>query len=132
MYFVLVKGGSLVNLLCQHGCISLFWQIHQRVENSPISNLPEWGALPSNIRTFARAYTWTAIHPTFAFFIAILGFNLFGEGMRRLIDNVGVRVTGLVNRYTVAAAILMMLGFSWAQQNTGLIVTTYPPLTPPS
>jgi hypothetical protein len=53
-----------------------------------------------------------------------LGFNLFGEGVRRLIDNVGVRVARLVNKYTVAVALVALLGFGWAQQNTGLIVTT--------
>jgi ABC-type dipeptide/oligopeptide/nickel transport system permease subunit len=85
------------------------------------SDVPEWGALLSNIRTYARAYVWTAIYPTSAFFIAILGFNLFGEGVRRLIDNVGVRLARLVNKYTVAVALVALLGFGWAQQNTGLI-----------
>jgi ABC-type dipeptide/oligopeptide/nickel transport system permease component len=86
------------------------------------SDIPEWGALLSNIRTYARAYVWTAIYPTGAFFIAILGFNLFGEGVRRLIDNVGVRVARLVNKYTVLIALLALLGFGWARQNTGLLV----------
>jgi hypothetical protein len=86
------------------------------------SDVPEWGALLSNLRTYARVYAWTAIYPTSAFFIAILGFNLFGEGVRRLVDKLGVRVTGVVNRYTVAAVLVAVLGFSWVQQHTGSVV----------
>jgi peptide/nickel transport system permease protein len=86
------------------------------------SDVPEWGALLSNLRTYARAYAWTAIYPTSAFFLAILGFNLFGEGMRRLVDEVGVRVTRVVNRYTVAVVLVAVLGFSWVQQYTGSLV----------
>lgn len=85
------------------------------------SDVPEWGALLSNIRRYARSYPWMAIYPGFAFFIAILGFNFFGEGMRRLVETVGVGITRLVNRYTLAAAALLVFGVSWVQANTGAI-----------
>ncbi|MBN1220441.1 MAG: ABC transporter permease subunit [Anaerolineae bacterium] len=83
------------------------------------SDVPEWGALLSNVRTYARSYPWTTIYPAFAFFVAIVGFNLFGEGMRRLTDKVGMGITRMVNRYTVAAAVLLIVGFNWMQSNTG-------------
>ena len=85
------------------------------------SDVPEWGSLLSNIRPYARSYPWTAIYPTLAFFVAILGFNLFGEGVRRLIETVGVQFTRLLNRYTVIAAILAVFGVSWIRENTGAI-----------
>ena len=46
------------------------------------SDVPEWGALLSNVRLYSRSYPWTAFYPALAFFVAILGFNLFGEGLR--------------------------------------------------
>jgi len=83
------------------------------------SDVPEWGALLSNVRRYARAYPWMAIYPSLAFFVAILGFNLFGEGMRRMVETVGMGITQLVNRYTVAAALLAAVGVGWVQANTG-------------
>jgi hypothetical protein len=83
------------------------------------SDVPEWGALLSNVRRYARSYTWTAFYPSLAFFVAILGFNLFGEGVRRLVESIGVVINRLVNRYTVLAAVLAVVGISWVQANTG-------------
>jgi hypothetical protein len=83
------------------------------------SDVPEWGALLSNVRRYARSYSWMAIYPSLAFFVAILGFNLLGEGVRRLIESIGVVINRLVNRYTIAAAILAMVGIGWVQANTG-------------
>ena len=85
------------------------------------SDVPEWGSLLSNIRPYARSYSWTAIYPTLAFFVAILGFNLFGEGIRRLFETIGVRFTRLLNRYTLVAALVVVLGIRWLQNNTGAI-----------
>jgi ABC-type dipeptide/oligopeptide/nickel transport system permease component len=85
------------------------------------SDVPEWGALLSNIRLYARAYPWMAVYPAMAFFISILGFNLFGEGIRRMVERVGVGITRLVNRYTVIAAVLVALGVGWVRGNTGAI-----------
>ena len=51
------------------------------------SDVPEWVALMSNIRRYARP--WMALYPALAFFVAILGLNLFGEGVRRMVEDVG-------------------------------------------
>ena len=83
------------------------------------SDVPEWGAMLSNVRRYARSYSWMAIYPSLAFFVAILGFNLFGEGVRRLVESIGVVINRLVNRYTIAAAVLAVVGISWVQANTG-------------
>lgn len=81
-----------------------------------------WGALLSNVRRYARSYWWMALYPSLAFFVAILGFNLLGEGVRRLVESIGVVINRLVNRYTVAAAVLIVAGASWVQANTGATV----------
>ena len=86
------------------------------------SDVPEWAALLSNIRTYARSYPWTAIYPAGAFFIAIAGFNLFGEGIRRLLDKVGVAAARIfVNKYSIAAVSILAVGFLWLQGTTGAI-----------
>lgn len=73
------------------------------------SDVPEWAALLSNVRRYARSYSWTALYPALAFFAAILGFNLFGEGVRQLIEDVRLRLPRLVNRYTVGFVALALL-----------------------
>lgn len=85
------------------------------------SDIPEWGALLSNVRTYARGYPWTAIYPALAFFAVILAFNLFGEGLRRLVQDIGLSFNKLVNRYTVLLAIILIWGLGWVQSNTGSI-----------
>jgi ABC-type dipeptide/oligopeptide/nickel transport system permease subunit len=85
------------------------------------SDVPEWGALLSNIRTYARSYPWTALYPSLAFFIAIIGFNLFGEGLRRLMDAVGVHISRVVNRYSLAAVLVLVGGFVWLRGSTGAL-----------
>lgn len=83
------------------------------------SDVPEWAALLSNVRAYARSYPWTGVYPALAFFTAILGFNLFGEGLRRLMDDMGVRVARLFNKYTLAAGMVALGAFLAWQGNTG-------------
>jgi ABC-type dipeptide/oligopeptide/nickel transport system permease component len=120
-----LEMGSVLMLLGELGFVGIFIGggafAELQVDAAPYhySDVPEWGALLSNIRLYARAYPWTAIYPAMAFFVAILGFNLFGEGIRRMVETVGVGFTRLVNRYTVALALLVALGVGWAKGNTG-------------
>ena len=86
------------------------------------SDVPEWGALLSNVRRYALSYPWMAIYPSVAFFVAILGFNLLGEGVRRLVETVGMGITRLVNRYTIACAIVLVIAGGWVKAHTGATV----------
>lgn len=47
---------------------------------------PEWGTLLSNARSYMPQYWWTAIAPGMAIFIAVLAFNLLGDGLRDVLD----------------------------------------------
>ncbi|MBN1485231.1 MAG: ABC transporter permease subunit, partial [Chloroflexia bacterium] len=69
------------------------------------SDVPEWAALLSNIRGYVRSYPWMAWPPALAFSLAILAFNLTGEGLLRLIDRLGASFTRLLNRYTALAGL---------------------------
>lgn len=51
-----------------------------------ISKIPEWGALVAHGTAYLRAHPYLALGPASAFFIAIVGFNAFGEGLRRIFD----------------------------------------------
>ena len=85
------------------------------------SDVPEWGAMLSNLRHMARTYPWTALYPMLAFFLSILSFNLFSEGIRRLIEQGGLIINRLFNRYTVTLVIISVAGIYWLNANTGAI-----------
>ncbi|MDP3387575.1 MAG: ABC transporter permease subunit [Eubacteriales bacterium] len=54
--------------------------------NTDISFEPEWASMLSTSRTLITIAPWTVIYPALAFFISVLGFNLFGEGLRTLMQ----------------------------------------------
>ncbi|MEO1226583.1 MAG: ABC transporter permease subunit, partial [Pseudomonadota bacterium] len=47
---------------------------------------PEWGVMLSVSRSNLPHFWWTAIFPGMAIFVAVLAFNLFGEGLRQALD----------------------------------------------
>ncbi len=47
---------------------------------------PEWGTLLSVARADMPDHWWTAVCPGCAIFLAVLGFNLLGDGLRDVMD----------------------------------------------
>ncbi|MDR7419692.1 MAG: ABC transporter permease [Armatimonadota bacterium] len=47
---------------------------------------PEWGAMLSDGRTYLRTAPHVAIYPGLAVMLVVLGFNLFGDGLRDALD----------------------------------------------
>jgi len=85
------------------------------------SDVPEWGSLLANVRTYVRSYPWTVFYPSLAFVISILGFNLLGEGLRRLINAVSVQFGTIFNRRTLLAIIIILLIGRWVSSQTGVL-----------
>jgi ABC-type dipeptide/oligopeptide/nickel transport system permease subunit len=48
--------------------------------------IPEWGAMLSDGRTYLRTAPHVAIYPGLAVMLVVLGFNLFGDGLRDALD----------------------------------------------
>ncbi|MCP4538438.1 MAG: M28 family peptidase [Chloroflexi bacterium] len=69
--------------------------------------LPEWGAMMAGSRAWARARPWMVIFPAIAFFVSVSGFNLLGEGLRRLIDRGLFNTAQLLNwRVIIVVALI--------------------------
>lgn len=51
-----------------------------------ISYEPEWSSMLSTSRTFLTVAPWTVLFPALAFFISVLTFNLFAEGLRQMMQ----------------------------------------------
>ena len=82
------------------------------------SDVPEWGALLSNIRVWWRSYPWMAWYPGLFFAGAILAFNLWGEGLRHLLGQVGFNLGRLFNRYTIVLGGVLVLALVWTLRST--------------
>lgn len=54
--------------------------------NTNISVEPEWASMLSTSRNLISMAPWAVIFPALAFFISVLGFNLFGEGLRKVMQ----------------------------------------------
>ena len=65
--------GNLKILLSDANGIIRYWDV---------SFEPEWASLLGYAADALRVAPWMVIYPTLAFFISVLGFNMFGEGLR--------------------------------------------------
>lgn len=113
-----LEMGGILMLLAELGFLNIFLGGGFRVEFGPdvstfFSDVPEWGALLANIRDWWRSYPWMAWYPGVAFFLAIVAFNLWGEGLRRFLDESRINVSRLVNRYSLIALVVCGLGAGW-------------------
>ena len=48
--------------------------------------LPSWGNMVVEGRQFLASAWWIATFPGLAIFVTVLGFNLFGDGLRDAVD----------------------------------------------
>ena len=124
---IALEMGAVLMLLGELGFLSIFVGGGTMIELPGVppqlfSDVPEWGALLSNIRYQARPYPWTAFYTMAAFFIAIFAFNLFGEGVRRAVESGHLIISRFINRYTVTIVLAGVLFFNWFQDNSGATV----------
>ncbi len=109
-----LEMGSVLMLLAELGYLNIFLGGGFRAEIGEtgraqavvyyFSDIPEWGALLSNIRNWWRSNPWLVWYAGVAFFAAIMTFNLLAEGLRRFLDESRLNVGRVLNRYTVLAA----------------------------
>jgi peptide/nickel transport system permease protein len=109
----MLEMGGVLMLLAELGYLSIFVgggfraMIAEGARMTPLvvhfSDVPEWGALLANIRAWWRGYPWMAWYPGVAFSVAILAFNLLGEGVRRFLQEGFVNLSRVLNRTTFVA-----------------------------
>ena len=106
---VMEMGGVLM-LLADLGFLNIFLGGGFRVDLFGVgiyhfSDIPEWGSLLANIRDWWRSYPWVAWYPGVMFFLSILAFNVWGEGLRRFLEESRINLNRFMNRYTAGAAV---------------------------
>jgi len=121
-----MEMGGIVLLLAELGFLNIFMgggfrvMIGEAGQMVPIiaffSDVPEWSALIANVRKYWRSYPWMALYPGLAVFLSIMTFNLFGEGLRRFLDDTHANLSRLFNRYTMIAGVSMVMAIALVLQ----------------
>jgi peptide/nickel transport system permease protein len=121
-----LEMGSVLMLLAELGFLNIFLgggfraEIGQAGRMQPIlyyfSDIPEWGALLSNVRDWWRSYPWMVWYAGIAFFLSIVAFNVLAEGLRRFLDESRINIGRILNRYTALAAVAA--GLIWVLWST--------------
>ncbi|NIN65025.1 MAG: ABC transporter permease subunit [Anaerolineae bacterium] len=121
-----LEMGAALLLLGELGFVQLFigggrtgfdmatWEVHHYFD------VPDWGAMLGSSWRWFRSYPWFPMAPALAFFVAILGFNLFGYGLQRFLERGRFHPSGWsVLRFLLAVA-LLLLGARALLQNSGI------------
>jgi hypothetical protein len=119
----ILEMGAVLLLLAELGFLNIFLgggykvMIAETGSMQPVisyfSDVPEWGAMLANIRDWWRSYPWMAWYPGIAFFLAVLVLNLWGEGLRRFLNDSRINVSRVLNRYTLLVAVVIVAGLVW-------------------
>lgn len=81
---------SALSMVMQLGIFNVFVGNVRMIDDSGPLNVsfePEWASILGTTSTRLISAPWTVIYPALAFFVSILGFNLFGEGIRSLLQS---------------------------------------------
>jgi ABC-type dipeptide/oligopeptide/nickel transport system permease component len=130
-----MEMGGILMLLAELGYLNIFLgggfkvEIGETAGMVPMvyyySDVPEWGAQLANIRNWWRSYPWLAWYPGLCFFLAVLGFNLWGEGLRRFLQESKINLNRFINRYSLGALVVLLAAAGIALRGSTPIETYY-------
>ena len=119
-----LEMGAVLMILGELGFIGVFigggtWVQVGDTAIANIPDIPEWGAMMAGARQFARANTWMVFYPSLAFFLAVLGFNSLGEGLRRIVQRRGVSTAFILSKRMVLVVLAISLATAYIVTHVG-------------
>ncbi len=118
-----LEMGGVLMLLGELGFIGVFigggWNTVVGQASVTVFDVPEWGVMLAGTWRSFRSQPWMTFYPALAFTLAIIGFNLFGEGLRRLTERLTLSMHRIINRYTVGATLALGALLLIAAEGTG-------------
>lgn len=106
---VYIGGGSRIDLTEPLGPPAIF----------TLPDVPEWGAMIADGFRWLRSKPWVVMPPAVAFFIAVAGFNMLGEGLRRLIERYSINTGFLLQKRMLLFVGGLTLATIFIMNNTG-------------
>lgn len=122
----LLEMGAVLMILGELGFVGVFIGGGSQTEGFggtvAIADVPEWGAMLAGARAYTRTSPWMVFWPAMAFFVAVLGFNLMGEGLRRIVREAGVNTAAIISKRmaVVVAAITLLTWYIVNQISPGV------------
>ncbi|MBC7261162.1 MAG: ABC transporter permease subunit, partial [Chloroflexi bacterium] len=119
-----LEMGAVLMILGELGFIGVFigggaWVQVGDTAVANIPDIPEWGAMMAGAREFARSKPWVVFYPALSFFLAVLGFNLLGEGLRRIVQERGVSTAFILSKRMVLVIIAITLATIYIVTHVG-------------
>jgi peptide/nickel transport system permease protein len=119
-----LEMGAVLTILGELGFIGVFiggggWVQVGDTTVINIPDIPEWGSMMAGARQFARTRTWMVFYPALAFFLAVLGFNLLGEGLRRIVQARGVSTAFILSKRMVVIVSVVSLATAYIVTHVG-------------
>ncbi len=117
-----MEMGAVLMLLADLGYLNIFMGGGSGADllgesHYVFSDMPEWSAMLANVRVWWRSYPWMALYPGGMFFLSILAFNLWGEGLRRFLAESRISLNRFINRYTLIGGLVLLVGSAWAMRS---------------
>jgi peptide/nickel transport system permease protein len=84
-----------------------------------VADVPEWGAMLAGGYRWFSSKPFIVFPPALAFFIAIIGFNTFGEGLRRLIEKSNLNTSFLLKKRMLLVIVGITVATIYIIGNTG-------------
>jgi ABC-type dipeptide/oligopeptide/nickel transport system permease subunit len=110
-----LEMGGVLLLLGELGFLSVFIGGGRVVfsmaswESTVYFDVPDWGAMLGSSWRWFRSYPWFPMVPAVAFFVAILGFNLFGYGLQRFVERGRFHPSGWsVIRFLIVVTVVLV------------------------
>jgi len=97
----------------------------------PLMETPEWGVLIAQNRTSIRSNPHLIIGPALAFFVAIIGLNMLGEGLRRVLDRRPLNTSFLLTKkmlfvlIAVVALSYALISLTGPKQSFGRVASEF-------
>lgn len=107
---LLMGGLAFVGVFIGGGTTSVVGDDTLVAQTQAVADVPEWGAMLAGGYRWFTSKPFIVFPPALAFFVAIMGFNTFGEGLRRLIEKTYVDTGFLLKK----RMLLVILGVSMA------------------
>ncbi len=84
-----------------------------------IPNIAEWGSMLGAYRRYLYSHPVMMLAPATAFFVAVLGFNLLGEGLRRVVERREMKTAFLLSPRMILVIALVTLGTIYTMKRVG-------------
>jgi peptide/nickel transport system permease protein len=84
-----------------------------------IPNIAEWGSMLGAYRKYFYSHPVMMLAPATAFFVAVLGFNLLGEGLRRVVERREMKTAFLLSGRMILVIALVTLGAIYTMKHVG-------------